>query len=166
VHYAEQRFQDSKSKWTFVRAAYFMENIAQSAPLVHGQGMLPVFGGGEGYKFPMVATEDIGKVAANALLEPPSSNRVVELAGPEEYSFEDAASYLTTIVGKPVKATALPIEGMVDALSQSGMSKDVASLYREMTEGLGKGLVVFEGKVPLTRGSVSLKTRLEQLFKS
>jgi len=107
--------------------------------------VLPVFGGGEAYPFSMIATKDIGTVAAEALATPSSSLQVIELEGPKPYSFEDGAAFATKILGRPVKATPVPIEGMVPALTGFGVSANVAGLYREMTEAFGAGKVGFEG---------------------
>jgi uncharacterized protein YbjT (DUF2867 family) len=144
----------TKTPFTFLRAAYFMENVLNYAHPIKADGVLPVFGGGESYPFPMVATRDIGRVAAEALLAPVAQSRVIELSGPEEYSLADAASEASKIVGKPVKATPLPIDALVPGLVSLGFSEDVAKLYREMTEAFGSGKVGFEG-TPV-RGKVGL----------
>jgi uncharacterized protein YbjT (DUF2867 family) len=142
---------------TALRAAYFMENVAGFAAAMKGDGVLPVFGGGEGARFPMIATEDIGHVAAASLLSPPAEGDVIELSGPEEYSFEDAAAIASDLLGRPVKATPVPLEAMVPTLTSFGLSENVAGLYREMTEGMGKGLVRWDGKGRAVRGKVSLR---------
>ncbi len=154
VHYGENVLAKTKTTFTFVRAAYFMENILNYAQPIKGDGVLPVFGGGESYPFPMVATHDIGTLAADALVSPPSKTHFVELSGPKEYSYEDAAAEASKIIGRPVKATALPIDGLVPAMTGMGISEDVAKLYREMTEAFGSGKVGFEG-APV-RGKVTL----------
>lgn len=162
-HHGEQVLGKVKgTSFTFVRAAYFMENLLAYAHPMRGDGVLPVFGGGEGVKFPMIATHDIGVVAAGALLSPPTSTQVIELEGPEPYSFEDAAAAASAIMGKPVKALALPLDAMVPALTQVGLSENVAGLYREMTEGMAKGLMTFEGKGTHVRGKVTLSEVLER----
>ena len=154
AHNMEETLRKTKTPVTFLRAAYFMENVLNYAHPIKGDGVLPVFGGGEAYPFPMVATRDIGRVAAEALLSPVAQTRVIELSGPAEYSLENAASEASKIVGKPVKATPLPIDALVPALVQLGFSEDVAKLYREMTEAFGSGKVGFEG-TPV-RGKVTL----------
>jgi uncharacterized protein YbjT (DUF2867 family) len=141
--------------FTFVRAAYFMENLLNYAQAMKNDCVLPVFGGGEGYPFPMVATRDIGEVAANAMAAPPSAHDWIELSGPKEYSFEDAAAEATAILGHPVKATALPIDAMVPTLMQFGASPNVAGLYKEMTEAFAKGIARWEGKRAI-RGKIGL----------
>jgi uncharacterized protein YbjT (DUF2867 family) len=147
THYGETTLpKASGTTFTFLRAAYFMENILNYAQAIMNDGVLPVFGGGETYPFPMVATRDIGDTAAAALAAPPSAHDWIELSGPKEYSFEDAATEATAIVGRTVKATALPIEAMVPTMMQFGISENVAGLYKEMTEAFGKGVARLDGK--------------------
>jgi uncharacterized protein YbjT (DUF2867 family) len=154
-HYGEVTLGKGSTKLTFLRAAYFMENILANAYPMKTDGVLPVFGGGETYPFPMVATRDIGETAARALLEPPAATQWLELHGPRDYSFVDAAAAATRIVGKPVTATAVPIDAMVPTLTKLGFSENVAGLFREMTEAFGKGLS-FEGKGRTIKGKVEL----------
>ncbi|MBI2394961.1 MAG: NmrA family NAD(P)-binding protein [Deltaproteobacteria bacterium] len=164
VHHAEEVLGAlGATRFTFVRAAYFMENLLGFAHPMKVDGTLPVFGGGESFRFPMVATRDIGRTAAAALLAPPSANEVIELSGPEEYSMNDAAAVASKVLGREVIARALPIEGLVPTYTSLGISADVAGLYREMTEGLAKGLVKFEGKGRAVRGEVTLAEVLSAL---
>ena len=158
THNAEQALGKlAGTRFTWVRAAYFMENILANAHPMKADGVLPVFGGGEAYPFPMIATHDIGRVAAEELLSPPKETSIIELSGPQEYSFADAARIAGQILGREVKPAVLPIDAMVPTLTQFGFSANVAGLYREMTEGLGKGLVSFEGKGRSVRGKVTLE---------
>jgi uncharacterized protein YbjT (DUF2867 family) len=158
THYAETTLPKAASTtFTFVRAAYFMENLLAFAQAIKNDGVLPVFGGGEGHPFPMVATGDIGETAADAILSPPSAaHQWIELSGPREYSFNDAAAEAAAILGRPVKATALPIDALVPTMTQFGFSANVAGLYREMNEAFGTGLVRFEGNRHAVRGQVPL----------
>jgi uncharacterized protein YbjT (DUF2867 family) len=154
-HYGEVTLGKGSTKLTFLRAAYFMENILANAYPMKTDGVLPVFGGGETYPFPMVATRDIGELAAEALLAPAAATRVLELSGPKEYSFNDAAGAASDILGRPVKTVVLPIEQVVPTLTQFGFSTNVAGLYREMIAAFGTGLATFEGK-EARRGKVTL----------
>ncbi|MBK8259241.1 MAG: NAD(P)H-binding protein [Polyangiaceae bacterium] len=151
----------SGTRFTFVRAAYFMENILANVHPMKGDGVLPVFGGGEQYPFAMIATRDIGLLAADTLAAPPLENGVIELSGPMEYSFNDAARIAGNILGREVKAVAVPLEAMVPTLTGFGFSANVAGLYREMTEGFAKGAIKFDGKGRAVRG----KTTLEEVLR-
>jgi len=153
---AEELLGKTRAKLTRVRAGYFMENILAYAHPMKTDGVLPVFGGGEAHAFPMIATRDIGEVAADALRRGASAEGIVELSGPAEYSFVDAAREASAILGRPVKATPVPLEGMVPALTAVGFSANVAGLFREMTEALGRGVVRFEGTGAAVRGKVTL----------
>lgn len=163
VHHAEAELQGLATAITFVRAAYFMENILANAYPMKHDGVLPVFGGGEAHAFPMVATRDIGQTAAAALLSPPATTSWLELEGPRPYSFADAAAEASRILGRPVTATAVPIDRVVPTLTQLGFSEDVAGLYREMIEGLGSGRLAFEGKGRRVTGSTPLADVLRAL---
>jgi uncharacterized protein YbjT (DUF2867 family) len=157
VHEAERALGAVKSTaFTYVRAAYFMENLLAYAQAMRTDGVLPVFGGGSGHAFAMVATADIGEVAAEALLAPPAASEVVELSGPREYSFDDAASIASAVLGRPVRAVDLPLDGLVPALTGFGVSPNVAGLYREMTEAFGAGQVHFDGAGRPVRGKTGL----------
>jgi len=155
-HYEETSFpKATATKFTFLRAGAFMENILNNAHPMKTDGVLPVFGGGEGYPFPMVATQDIGETAAAALLSPPAATEWIELSGPQDYSYSDAAAAASEVLGKPVKTVAVPFEAMVPTLMKYGFSENVAGLFREMTEGAQKGVLAFDkgrrvqGKTPL-----------------
>jgi uncharacterized protein YbjT (DUF2867 family) len=156
MHYAETALpKAAATRFTFLRASYFIENILANAHPMKQDGVLPVFGGGEGHPFPMVATRDIGDNAADALLAPPSATQWIELSGPREYSFVDAAAAASRVLGRTVKATPVPLDATVPTLTQLGFSENVAGLYREMIAALGAGLG-FEGKGRAVRGKVPL----------
>src|SRR5437763_6752058 len=119
VHYAETTLpKAAATRFTFLRAAYFMENILANAYPMKQDGVLPVFGGGESYAFPMVATRDIGDVAADALLTPPTATQWIELSGPREYSFVEASAAASRILGRTVKATPMPLDAVVPMLTR------------------------------------------------
>ena len=161
TNYAEAKLGESGTPFTFVRAAYFMENFFGSIAPMKGDGVLPVFGGGEAYPFPMIATKDIGTVAAEALLAPSKTNEWIELSSEKDYSMNDAARIASEALGRPVKTLVLPMDALVPTYTQFGMSENVAGLYREMMEGLGKGLVAFEGKGRRVHAKITLEEVLK-----
>ena len=77
---------------TFVRAAYFMENLLGNLGMLE-QGLYPSFTAAN-LAWPMIATRDIGEVAASVLVEgapTPGSPRIVELGGASRSSADVAA---------------------------------------------------------------------------
>src|SRR5699024_11984302 len=66
-----------------LRSGHFQEKVADVLGSVREGGVYPVFATSADTPIPMVATRDIGEVAAQALLYPPASSESVDLIGPE-----------------------------------------------------------------------------------
>lgn len=162
AHYAEQVLAKLAPSVTFLRAAYFLENWGSVIPVAKGQGVLPHFGPID-VKFPQVCTKDIGEAAAKALLAPADGVRIIELAGKEDWSVQDVAQGLSTLLGKPVQAVSAPVEGAKAGLMQAGVPEEMARLYAEMYAGAVKGLVAFEKPATVARGSTALVEALRPL---
>lgn len=159
---AEATFTRGRAAATFVRAAYFMENWS-GALFAVAQGVLPTFLLAD-KAIPLVATRDIGTAAERLLAEGGSGKRVVELAGPREYSPRDVAAALARVVGKPIAVQEAPEEAMAPALTGAGMNAEWARLFQELTHGLNAGIVVWEGGHPLWRGETDVETVLSSLM--
>lgn len=153
AHDAEQALS-AVTDLTAVRAAYFMENWLGALAMLP-QGVLPTFAAPD-KAFPMVATADIGRTAANALLEGPQQQARIELSGPREYSPNDVAALLAELTGKPVAASFAPIEAVVPTFTSFGLSPQVAELFRELYQGLASGRIAWTGAGRSVRGSVPL----------
>jgi len=159
---AEATFTRAHAAVTFVRAAYFMENWGGALYAV-AQGVLPTFLLAD-KAIPLVSTRDIGTAVARLLAEGGSGKRVIELAGPREYSPRDVAAALARIVGKPIAVQQAPEEAMAPALMGAGMNAEWARLFQELTHGLNAGIVVWEGGHPLWRGETDVQTVLSTLI--
>ncbi|MDP1922066.1 MAG: NmrA family NAD(P)-binding protein [Myxococcales bacterium] len=162
AHRAEQAFGKLAPSVTFIRASYFLENYGSVIPVAKAQGVLPNFGPVD-VKFPQVCTKDIGEAVVQALLKPADGMRVVELAGKEDWSVQDVAAALSSLLGKPVQAVAAPVEAAKAGLMQNGVPESMATLYAEMYAGMGKGLIMFEKPGSLTRGTTALVDALRPL---
>ena len=68
---------------TFLRPAWFMENLSWDVAEARDQGILSSFLQPLDKAMPMVSTADVGRVAAELLLQDWTGKRVVELEGPE-----------------------------------------------------------------------------------
>lgn len=161
LHDFEQRIEASGIPHTFVRAAYFHENWGGMLPVAAQDGVLPQMLGDAERAIPMVATKDIGRTAAKALLDGPQG--VVELEGPERYSPADTAAVAGEILGKEVATVDVPFEAQEAQLQSFGLTADLAALFREMNEGIARGHVDFEGDALHVRGQEKLKATLSAL---
>ncbi len=143
LHYAERTLGAASRNITFLRAGYFFENFAAVLPAVQG-GVLPTFLTPDRVA-PMVASADIGRVAAELLLEPATGTRVVELQSALAYSPERIAKELSERLGRPIATQHGPLEAVVPALTGLGFNAGVAGLFREMTAALNDGRMAFHG---------------------
>jgi uncharacterized protein YbjT (DUF2867 family) len=161
VHNAEQQLRRAGIPSTFVRASYFVENWGAVAHPVKQDGVLPSFIALD-RATPMVSTQDIGKTAAQALLDGPRGVRVIELAGPTDPTPNEIAATFAKILGRPVKAVAAPVAAVVPTFTSFGISQNVAELFQEMYEGFASGHVVAESGEH-ARGTTSLEDTLRGL---
>ncbi|HSI05495.1 MAG: NmrA family NAD(P)-binding protein [Myxococcota bacterium] len=146
--------------FTFLRAAYFVENIGASLGAVREAGVLPSFFPAD-LRFPMTNTTDIGKQAARLLLEPPAKSSIVELG--TDRSFAELATTLARITGKQVTVQEAPLSVMVETLTGFGFPRGLAELYHEMTGAIRTGHVRFDGHKRVEDGE-PLERTLKQLL--
>jgi len=140
----ERLFQKAAIPLTAVRPGYFLENIHDMIPAVQHEGVYPSMILPLDRKIDMVATHDIGRTVADALLDPPSiSHRVIELKGAEQYSAQDIAAELSRAFGREITAVPVPQEAWVDQLKQAGLSEQAAETLAEMHENINNGRIDF-----------------------
>jgi uncharacterized protein YbjT (DUF2867 family) len=160
-HYSEQVIPPVVANITILRCAYFIENWAANLQGVVAEGVLHHFFK-PNVKFPMVSAFDIGAAAADLLQNPSSGRRIVELAGPEDYSPEDTAAALSLALAKPVTAMAHPDVAAAQVLQSTGMPASIASLFQDMIMRVNDGTLVFEG-TGIRRGAVTLNEAIRRL---
>lgn len=141
-HLIEQAFKDSTIPTTFLRAAYFMENWNSVLDTAKSEGVLPSFLQPLEKKIPHISTEDIGRIAANAMLEDSEGVQIKELTG-ASYSPNDVAAAFSKVLGKPVAAIAVPENEWME-IFQTFASPRNAEAYYEMTRAVNADGVIYE----------------------
>ncbi|HWZ71773.1 MAG TPA: NmrA family NAD(P)-binding protein [Casimicrobiaceae bacterium] len=140
---------------TFLRPAWFMENLSWDVAQARDQGVLSSFLQPLDKAVPMVATEDVGRVAAELLLQDWSGKRVVELEGPERVSQHGIAAELAKVLHRSVRAQAVPRENWGAIFRAQGMRDPIPRI--QMLDGFNEGWITFEsGAASLVKGKVSL----------
>jgi uncharacterized protein YbjT (DUF2867 family) len=123
-----------------LRAGYFMENTLGQVGAIGAMGKAagPLR---SDLKLPMIATKDIGDMAAELLLTLNFSGKETrELLGQRDLSMDEATAIIGKAIEKPdLKYIQLPSEQMQPIFIQMGMSANVASLILEMAEALNSG---------------------------
>jgi NAD(P)H dehydrogenase (quinone) len=147
---------------TFLRPAWFMENLAWDIAQAREQGVLSCFLQPLDKAMPMVATADVGRVAAELLLQDGTGNRVVELEGPARVSQDGIAAELSKALHRPVRAEAVPRENW-DAIFRAQGMRDPSPRI-EMLDGFNEGWIRFEGsRAAVVKGKVSLPEVIRKL---
>jgi uncharacterized protein YbjT (DUF2867 family) len=147
---------------TFLRAAWFMENATWDVAPARTTGVIPSFLYPLDKPVPMVATEDIGRVAAELLQETWQGRRVVELEG-ARLSPNDIAAAFGRVLEREVRMEAVPRATWEALFKSQGMKNPVPRA--QMLDGFNEGWIDFEGDVSSTRkGTVSLDTVLQTLI--
>ena len=95
---------------TFFRPGWFMENCSWDVGPTMDGGVIPSFLQPLDKLVPMVATADIGKVAAELMQETWKGQRVVELEGPRRITPNEIAATFGELLGRPVKMEIVPQE--------------------------------------------------------
>ncbi len=150
LHHAEEAIGRSAKSLTVLRACYFLENWSAVLGEVKAKGVLPSFLT-PGRPVPMVATRDIGRAAAEALLDPPPGRRLIELRGPRSWTPEEVAAAIGKAAGREVRAQGLPLDAIVPAYTSMGIPAGTAALFREMIEGINNGHVAWEEGAAIIR---------------
>lgn len=160
VRYGEQQLGAVAKNLTILRPPSFFENWKPVLGAAKAQGVLPSFLA-PSRKIPMISTRDIGRIAAEQLLVGGRGRMVLELSGPEDYSPNDVAAVLSTILKHPVTVQQAPLTAVVPTYKSFGFSEDAARLFEEMYRGFEQGTIVFEqtGATHL-RGTVTLAEAL------
>lgn len=147
---------------TFLRPAWFMDNVSWDVPQARDQGVISSFLQPLDKAMPMVATADAGRVAAELLLQDWTGTRVVELEGPERASQNGIAAALSKALHRPVRAEAVPRENWGAIFRAQGMRDPIPRI--QMLDGFNEGWITFEGGgAGLVKGKVSLAEVIRKL---
>ena len=158
-NYGEHALSCIAKRLTILRPCYFMDNWAPVIGAAKAQGVLPTFIAPQ-VKIPMISTKDIGRIGAEQLIAGGYGKQVVEMAGPEEYSPDQAAAALSQILGKTVTTQHAPLSAVVPTFKSFGFSDEAARLFEEMYTAFSKGAVGYEHQAKLVRGTVTLTEAL------
>jgi uncharacterized protein YbjT (DUF2867 family) len=159
----EQALRELTIPVTFLRPAWFMENFAWDVASARDHGVIASFLQPLDKSVPMIATADIGWVAAQLIQEDWLGSRVVELEARRRVTPNEAAATFARILGRAVRAEIVPRETWEDLFRSQGM-KDPKPRIR-MLDGFNEGWIEFErGEAGSTKGNVALETVLRGLI--
>ncbi len=105
----EQIVINSGIDWTVVRADWFNQNFSESFfldPILAGQVAVPR----AETKIPFTDTDDIADVAIEALLNDEHNGKVLELTGPDLWTFEEVVKEIAKATGRNIGFHSISLE--------------------------------------------------------
>jgi len=149
-----------------LRAGYFMENLLAQIGIVKAMGVTAGPLRGE-LELPMIATQDIGAYAADALLRLEFTGQSTrELQGQRNISMAEAAGIIGRALGRPhLSYTRLPDDQIRASLIQMGASLTTANLILAMAAALNSGhMTALEPRSAENTTPTSFETFVEKVF--
>ncbi len=149
-----------------LRPGSFMENTLSSIGMIKAKGM----NGGAvraDVRFPMIATRDIGDVAARRLLALDfQGSSFQELHGQRDVTMPEATAAIGKAIGKPdLQYTVFPYDDAKKGMMQMGLPEEMARLFVEMSKGFNDGLIrPRQPRSAATTTPTSIETFAEQVF--
>lgn len=141
----------------FLRAAWFMENAAWDLAGAREHGLVHSLLQPTSRAIPMVATIDVGALAAQLLRQPWQGRKVVELEGPARVSPDELAAVLGRLLARQVVAQAVPREDWEARLRAQGSRHPLPRM--RMLDGFNQGWITFE------HAAIKGETTLEQVLR-
>jgi len=157
----EQELRTLPVPVAFLRAAWFFENSAWDVEPARTSGVIPSFLQPLDKPVPMVATDDIGRVAAQLLQDAWTGARVVELEGPRRVTPNEIAAAFASALDKPVRMQIVPRDEWEPLFRSQGMSNPLPRM--QMIDGFNEGWIEFEAPAASIKGSVTLETVIRRL---
>jgi uncharacterized protein YbjT (DUF2867 family) len=144
----------------------FMENTARQAAAMKEKGMFfgPIR---PDRKLPFAATRDMAAAAARLLLDTGwSGQKEAPLLGPEDLSFEDQASIISAVTGRPVRYQQIAFDQFKRQFLDRGASESVAQGYVDMYRAKDEGIDNTARRTPQNTGATSFRSFCEQSLNS
>lgn len=145
LHYTEERFREAAKNVVSLRPNEFMENVFFSLGSILADGSIYT-SVPSSLAAPMIATRDIAEIASDFLLKPIRGHYIVDIVGPEEVSFERFAQITGDTIGRPVRLVTVPGDKLKVAMTQAGLSPEMAGLFVEMEAAAPQIMNVFRGE--------------------
>lgn len=142
THLLERALDNMHFPTAFIRAGSFLENYTYALKPAASAGTFDTFLTPTNRPVPMVAAADIGMEIARLLVDTLwSGKRIVELGS--RISPDDLAQAMSEVLGRPVKANAIPRDKWDASLQAQGMSPGAAKLFGEMEDAFNSGWIDF-----------------------
>ena len=139
LHDVEGLLNEAATHITHLRPGFFFENLLWQLDSIRKCGCISLPLSGD-RRYPMLATRDIGRVAAARLASRGWIGHFVgELHGPADLSFDEVAGILADVLGRKVEFVKCDREETRRAMLENAMSENAVDLMLEMYEAVEAG---------------------------
>lgn len=145
LHELEQALHDYPGSVSFLRPPYFLDNWAEMIGPAIESGVFPSFIAA-GIEIDMASTADIGRIAAELLLQTHDGHRIVELQSNRKYAAQDVASDLGRLLGKSLEVVYPPRDQWSQILMEAGLSRVGAAQMAELFDAINTGCIGWSGE--------------------
>jgi len=139
LHQLEGRLGESGTSLTRLRPCYYQDNIAGMLAPATTQGIYPSFLPAD-VALPMVATRDVGRIAAAALADDSPATEIVDVLGPP-YSARQLSAALSSALRRLLHVVEVPPAAHVRTLTGTGMPLEMAEAVAEMMASFAAGRI-------------------------
>lgn len=158
----EQALRELPVPVAFLRPGWFMENAAWDVASARDSGVIASYLQPLDRAIPMVATADVGRVAAELLQQTWEGVRVVELEGPRRTTPNELAASFARVLDRDVRAEVVDRHGWESQFIAQGMKHPLPRI--RMLDGFNEGWIDFEGQADqIVRGEVELDAVVRDL---
>lgn len=121
----ERAIESSGLSWTFLRPNSFMQNVVTyMGQTIRAEAAFYTASGLA--RISHVDVRDIAAVAVKTLTSPHQERKVYTLTGPEALSYDDVASQLSTVLGRPIRHISLSPADLKEGMLAEGMPEAIA----------------------------------------
>lgn len=162
LRFLEEALADLPIPITFLRAAWFMENAEWDIPSARDEGVFHSYLQPLDRPVPMIATEDVGRAAAELLLQDWTGHRIVELEAEARVTPNQIAAAFVKVFGRNVQADIVPRDTWEHIFREQGMRNPEPRM--QMIDGFNEGWIDFRGEGGHSRkGQISIDEAVASL---
>lgn len=150
-----------------LRPSYFMENLINNIGMIKGMNINGSAIAGD-HAFPIIATADIARVAAEKLEKSDWTGKSVQpLLGPKDYTMNEVTAALAMAIGKPnLPYITFPYEQAREGMKQAGLNESFAEGYIGLSRGINEGVFNTEKRDAHSTTPTTIETFASDIFKN
>ncbi|WP_188467308.1 NAD(P)H-binding protein [Marivirga lumbricoides] len=148
-----------------IRSAYFMENWLRIIGLVKAKGIAGTAADGD-TAIPMVATQDVAKVAAAHLSNLDFTGKSVHaVMGPRDYTYKEFTNIIGQTIGKPeLPYVQIPVEQAKQIFMGNGFSEDFVDNLLGMAVAIKDGIFNYQKRDASTTTDTTAEQFIDEVY--